>query len=282
MEEKIRQYKIDGEIVLTTRSGHATELSAAYYEKGYGHIIAVGGDGTMNEVAIPLLNKPGVITGIIPAGTGNDFNQILGFPDRFEEEHFRIFFENHHTPMDVGSCNDSWFLNGMGLGFDAEVAAKNYTTPDDRKKGGKGKYIWHILSTLFFYKEKRMLVKTVDGTHESDCFINTVSIGRRFAGGFYLTPKAIANDGLLDVCNIKRLNLYHRLRILMMVPKGTHVNDRFINYFQTTGLNLAFPKEMPYHVDGELGYGREFKIRIHPGFISMMYNPLGPHYFENV
>jgi len=83
------------------------------------------------------------------------------------------------------------------------VASENYTEPGKVKRGSKYKYIWHIIKTLLFFREKRMTVITDAGRHETDCFINTIAIGRRFAGGFFLTPKAIANDGLLDVCMIK-------------------------------------------------------------------------------
>jgi diacylglycerol kinase (ATP) len=76
IEEKLKKYGIDGEILLTERSGHAAELSKSCYGKGFKYIIAVGGDGTMNEVARPLINKKDVVIGIIPAGTGNDFVQI--------------------------------------------------------------------------------------------------------------------------------------------------------------------------------------------------------------
>ena len=118
------------------------------------------------------------------------------------------------------------FLNGMGLGFDAQVAAENYSEAGKVKKGGKNKYIWHIIKTLLFFREKKMTVITGNGKHETDCFINTIAIGRRFAGGFFLTPKAIANDGLLDVCMIKKLSLFQRFGILLKVPKGTHITDK--------------------------------------------------------
>ena len=82
----------------------------------------------------------------------------------------------------------------MGLGFDAQVAAQNYTEPGKVKKGGALKYIWHILKTLLFFKERRMIVTEGSKRYETDCFINTIAVGRRFAGGFFLTPKALAND----------------------------------------------------------------------------------------
>ena len=135
-----------------------------------------------------------------------------------EKRNGKPFSVRNIIAMDAGVVNDKIFLNGMGLGFDAEVAAENYTEDGKVKKGGAYKYLWQIIKTLLFFREKRMKVQLTSDHHETDCFINTISIGRRFAGGFFLTPKAIANDGLLDVCSIKKLNLFHRFRIIAESP----------------------------------------------------------------
>jgi len=281
LEEMILKHKVNAEIIFTGRSGHATELSEQYLSRGFRHIIAVGGDGTFNEVARALVNKENVITGIIPAGTGNDFIQILGYPDRFEEKDWDSFFNCSVTAMDAGSCNGMIFFNGMGLGFDAQVASENYLEPGVVKPGGKHKYIWHIIKTLLFFREKRMTVVTGSGKHETDCFINTIAVGRRFAGGFFLTPRAIADDGLLDVCMIKRLSLPERLAILMKVPKGAHVDDKRVNYYQTKSINLEFPSKVPFHVDGELNYSDKFTVDSLPGALKIIYNPDGNHFFRS-
>jgi diacylglycerol kinase (ATP) len=276
----INKYNIDAQLVFTERTGHATELSEEYYNKGFRYIIGVGGDGTLNEIARPLVNKKDVIIGIISAGTGNDFIQILGFPNRFDDNCWDIFFKKNVIPIDVGSCNGVIFLNGMGLGFDAEVAAENYVEPGKIKLGGKYKYVWHIVKTLLFFREKKMIAVNGTNSVETDCFINTISIGRRFAGGFLLTPKAIANDGLLDVCAIRKLSLIQRFQILLMVPKGTHINDKKVNYYQTSGVKLEFPTEVPFHVDGELNFSRNFDVQILPGALNIIYNPDGNHFFK--
>ena len=281
LREMIEKHNIDAEVVFTERSGHATELSEQFYKKGFRKIIAVGGDGTFNEMCRPLINKKDVITGIIPAGTGNDFIQILGFPNRFTEKDWDIFFSSQTIGMDSGLCNGMIFLNGMGLGFDAQVAAENYTKPGEVKRGSKYKYIWHIVKTLLFFKEKRMTVNTETGKHETDCFINTIAIGRRFAGGFFLTPQALANDGLLDVCMIKRLSLTERFSILLKVPEGKHINDKRVNYYQTAKINLEFPEVVPFHVDGELNFADKFEVTILPGALNIIYNPYGNHFFSN-
>lgn len=280
LSEMIIKHNVDAEIVFTERSGHATELSEKYYKNGFSHIIAVGGDGTFNEMSRPLIDKNNVITGIIPAGTGNDFIQILGFPNRFEDKDWDVFFKGNTIGMDAGSCNGMIFLNGMGLGFDAQVAAENYTEPGKVKRGGKYKYIWHIVKTLLFFREKRMTVITGAGRHETDCFINTIAIGRRFAGGFYLTPKAIANDGLLDVCMIKKLSLPERFSILLKVPEGKHITDKRVNYYQTNAINLEFPEVVPFHVDGELYFSDRFKVTLLPAALKIIYNPDGNHFFR--
>jgi diacylglycerol kinase (ATP) len=278
--EMIRKHNVDSEIVFTERSGHASELSEQFYKRGFRYIIAVGGDGTFNEMCRPLIDKKDITVGLIPAGTGNDFIQILGFPNRFTDKEWDIFFNLNSIEMDAGSCNGMIFLNGMGLGFDAQVAAENYTEPGKVKRGGKYKYIWHIVKTLLFFREKRMIVLTGTGRHETDCFINTIAIGRRFAGGFYLTPMAIANDGLLDVCMIKKLSLPERFSILLKVPEGKHTSDKRVNYYQTKGINLEFPEIVPFHVDGELYFADKFNVTLLPGALKIIYNPDGKHFFR--
>lgn len=280
LKSRIEQFGIPGEIVMTERNGHASELSEKYSALGYSHIIAVGGDGTMNEVGKVLLDKKDIVCGIIPAGTGNDFIQILGFPDRFEDQHWDIFFQQHVIKMDYGTCNGIPFLNGMGLGFDAEVAAKNYVAPGETKMGGKGKYLRAILGTLFFFKEYKVKVSHDGHIEETDCFINTISIGRRYGGGFYLTPHAIANDGLLDICMIKKLGILKRLDILMKVSKGSHTNDRKVHYYTTDKFQVDFGREVPFHVDGEVFFGSNFDVKIFPEMLPVIYNPLGNHYFK--
>jgi len=279
--KQINKRFLDATILMTEYHGHATELSKRSLENGCTHIIAVGGDGTMNEVAGPLIGQKNVLTGLIPAGTGNDFIQILGFPDRFSEAHWDIFFDQSSIHMDVGQVNGIFFLNGMGLGFDAQVAAANYVEPGQvAKSGGKGKYIWHIVKTLLFYRERLVTITSRGQQQKTDCFINTISIGRRFAGSFFLTPEAIANDGLLDVCMIRKLNLIQRFKILAMVPKGTHIQDKKVDYYQTESLGINFGEKVPFHVDGELYFDTNFEVSLLPAALRIIYNSKGRHFFN--
>jgi YegS/Rv2252/BmrU family lipid kinase len=281
LEKQLTNRSLDAAIHVTERHDHAIELSQKCMENGCTHIIAVGGDGTMNEVAQALIGQKKVITGLIPAGTGNDFNQILGFPDRYKDEHWDIFFQQSVISMDVGRVNGMYFLNGMGLGFDAQVAAKNYVEPGEvARSGGKGKYLWHIISTLLFYKEGQARIQTNDHLQHSNCFMNTIAIGRRFAGSFHITPEAIANDKLLDVCMVKELNLLQRFKILTLAPKGNHVHDTKVEYFQTEKISVDFGRKVPFHVDGELYFDTTFEVDLLPTALKIIYNPEGKHFFN--
>jgi len=280
VEEMAKKHNVNAEIVFTEGKGHATELAEKYIGKGFRYIVAVGGDGTANETAKALIDKENVIFGLVTAGTGNDFAQIPGFSERFTDEEWEIFFKASVIDMDVGTCNGDIFLNGMGLGFDAQVAAANYDRDNKVMRGGKRKYWWHIIKTLLFYKEKKMTVTTGDGKTETDVFINTIANGRRFAGDFFLTPRAVANDGLLDVCMIKRLSLFERFRILLKVPKGAHLEEKKINYYQTGGIRLEFDHEVPHHLDGEVSYASTYEVDVLPGKLKVIYNPRGDHYFN--
>ncbi len=281
LEKQLGNRSLDATVLITERHDHAIELSKRSLEKGCTHIIAVGGDGTMNEVARPLIGQKQVTAGLIPAGTGNDFIQILGFPDRFSEEHWDIFFQQSPIKMDVGEVNGLYFLNGIGLGFDAQVASKNYVEPGEvAKSGGKNKYLWHIITTLLFYKEGKATISSGEQEKKTDCFMNTIAVGRRFAGSFLITPEAIANDGLLDVCMIKKLNLLQRFKILSMVPKGTHVADRRVDYYQTEKILVDFGKKVPFHVDGELYFDTTFEVSLRPRALNIIYNSEGKHFFN--
>lgn len=280
VKKRIAGSGIDADIIFTERPGHATELAQRYARNGYGQIIAVGGDGTVNEIVKGVVDEKDVVIGIIPAGTGNDFVPIIGFAERFSNQDWEIFFQKNTIRMDIGKCNDNYFVNGLGLGFDAQVAAENYKNVLKGNKGGKHKYLWHIIKTILFYDEQMMQTASDENNHMSKCFINTVSIGRRFAGGFFLTPKAIGNDGLLDVCMIHELNRLERFRLLPQVPKGTHLSSNKVNYYQTRSLTLQFETEVPHHLDGEVFFASRYEISILPAHLEVIYNPYGSHYFN--
>ena len=280
IEKVIKQRNLDAEIALTEFKHHASDMAEKFYSAGFRNIVAVGGDGTINETATCLINKDDAIMGIIPAGTGNDTVQIMGFPNRFNDEDWNEFFERKVIRMDVGLCNGRVFLNGMGIGFDAQVAAQNYDENGEVKKSGGDKYLWHILKTLFFYKENNFTFLDDHHNHSNRYFMTTYSNGRRFAGKYFITPEAKANDGYLDVCLVGKINVFQRFKLFMQVPEGKHLNDKNVRYFKTKKIALEFEDKIAYHLDGELHFDKHFEIEILPDKLQVIFKQPGNHFFN--
>jgi len=279
IEEEIQKYKPGSIVKLTEYPGHAGVLAEELKNQNITHLIAVGGDGTVNETAAVLAGTD-IILGVIPAGTGNDFMQISGFPEKFTENDWEIFFSANYRPIDCGMCNGRYFFNGMGLGFDAEMTA---AVTEDRQKTGrisKTRYSWFILKTLLFYREKNVNISVNGKNERCRSFMTTCSIGRRFAGGYFLTPKAIADDGLLDVLRIRPMNLFQRLSILLKVPEGTHLGNSRVDYFNAENLVLEFEEEVAAHLDGELLFSKRFEISILPARLNLLIHPGGRAYLK--
>ncbi|OHD54431.1 MAG: hypothetical protein A2Y33_04635 [Spirochaetes bacterium GWF1_51_8] len=288
LKNMLARHNIEENLVYTERKGHAAEIAADYIKKGFTHIFALGGDGTFSETAQSLIGHPKVVFGPISAGTGNDFIHIAGFSDHFTPLDWDVFFEENTIMMDAGSCNGHYFINGMGLGMDAQVAAENYrhekklSLKEDAKvkKGSKAKYLWHIVKTLLFYREQTAKFIYDGKTESRSIFLNSIGMGRRMAGGMYLTPRAFANDGLMDICMIRKLGLFGRLKALDKVKKQTHLDEPYVNYIQTAKISYEFDREVPSHLDGELYFNTRFDIEVLPKAIKIVYNPRGGHYFR--
>lgn len=279
LKGQIAKRRIDAKVVLTRAKGHATELSLEHARGGCSHIVGVGGDGTFGEIAQPLVHRRDIVFGAVPAGTGNDFIHILGFPNRFTEKEWDAFFAGRVAEMDVGRCNGVYFLNGMGAGFDAQVAAENYRGGREVKGGNPLKYQWHIIKNIFLYRERSMKMTLEERTEQRKVFLHTIGNGRRFAGGLQLTPKAFANDGLLDVCMIPQLSVPDRLKAFSDVKAMRIVENPNVRYVQTSSMTLEFEEEVPAHLDGELQFSRRFEVSVVPGGLRVLYDPAGEHGF---
>jgi diacylglycerol kinase (ATP) len=282
VREMMKRHGVTGEVVLTRAKGHATELAGTFADKGFPIVVGVGGDGTLNEIASALVKRTGVTFGAIPAGTGNDFIHILGYPDRLNETQWEEFFQCVTANMDVGRCNGMYFINGMGLGFDAQVAYENYHMENggEVRKGSKSKYMWHIVKNIFLYKERNMRVTMGGVTEERRSFLNTIGNGRRIAGGLVLTPKAIANDGKLDYCSTIPLSVPQRFIEFSAVSKQTHLQHSVFHYTQTAKIDFEFDEKVPAHLDGEVIFAQRFQVDVLPGALPSIINPTGGHYFR--
>lgn len=199
IEEKIHTYidknQYEYEVVYTDHPNHGTEIAREAVEKGYYMVVAVGGDGSVNEVSEGLIGSD-VILGIIPAGSGNGYAMHLGI-GRNVENAIRILNNGEIRVMDTGLINSQPFVNLAGIGFDAKIA---YLYRNVKKRGFWG-YFQTAIKQATELKYHTYSVK-IDGKEvikEQKCFTIVVANAPMYGYGFIIAPKAVPDDGKLEI-----------------------------------------------------------------------------------
>jgi YegS/Rv2252/BmrU family lipid kinase len=264
------------EVLETRAPGDATRLAGDAARRGYGPIIAVGGDGTIHEVAAGILDSGcDVPLGIVPTGSGNDLaSAALHLPARPAEA---LAVALHGTPrrMDVARLNDGWLLNAFGAGIDANVAWDVRDLINRRRTPLRGTALY-TLSALrqiaFHYHRLPHLAITVDGELISDgvTMLAAVMVGPSAGGGYRLTPAALPDDGLLDLCIARRMIRPKVLGALVLAKDGRHTGLREVRILRGQTVQIRSPRPIQTHVDGELQTGRHFDIAIRPAALAVM------------
>lgn len=227
----------------------------------------VGGDGTLNyfvnlypDIKLPLV--------IFNGGTGNDFHWLLYGIISFEEQ-LHLALSAEHKPIDLGRCNEKFFINGVGVGFEGEVA-KSLT--GKKKKAGKASFMTMILKKIFSYRSKSYrIILDKKLFPEKKYLIIDVSNGSRAGGGFHIAPEAKADDGLFDVVLIDALHSLKRLRWLPVIEKGKHLELLFIHQSRAKKIEIESKQKIQYHLDGEYYQDDKLEIEILPGWLNFRY-----------
>lgn len=214
----------------------------------------VGGDGTLNYFInqYPQFHLP---IAIFKGGTGNDFHWLL-YGDVSVEQQIGVVLSATPKPVDAGLCNNKLFINGVGIGFDGKVANDLKT----KKKVSKASYLTTILKNIFWFKEFLCSVNTEAFHWGKKCFMICVANGKRYGGGFQVSPNSLVNDGLLDTNIVGKIHSLLRLRYLPVIEKGKHLNLPFITYVKSSMVMVKALKELPAHLDGEAFSATEFNI----------------------
>ena len=182
---------IETTILITERSGHARELAAAMVARGVDRVIAWGGDGTVNDVAGPVIGTSTAL-GIVPSGSGDGFARGLGIP-RKPDEALRLALSGAPKPMDVGYLGERHFLNVAGIGFDAAVGE---IFNQRRKRGALGYFT--AFSLVWRYEPPRNTLSIDDELLEGERFLIVFANGREYGNGVVIAPEASFADGKLD------------------------------------------------------------------------------------
>jgi diacylglycerol kinase (ATP) len=253
----------DVEVVRTTGPRDAVDLGRKAAEDGLERVIVVGGDGTIHETANGLL-ATGIETlpqlAVIPIGTGNDFARLTGTHKLAPGEAVRRLSAGANKLFDVGLAWGEYFVNSLGLGFDAVVASH---VPRYRRLWRPLVYPAAVLRT---YRSYRPIAVTVEGDDDSftgDIFCIEIGIGKSAGGGFFLTPNAEPDDGWFDVCLVKPLSRWAFLTRLPRALWGRHVGLKEVRMTRTGCLTVRSSRPLLAHLDGEVRSGPEtIEIRI--------------------
>lgn len=238
------------DIVLTSRPKEATIISKQAIEKGYTTIVAVGGDGTINEVAIGILESGKGTLGIIPRGTGNDLARTLNIP--FDPiEAMDIIIKGNKKQIDIGFVNNNPFLNIASIGLDSEVV-KNTEKIKIRIRS-RIAYVIGVLSTLFNFKDKRVQLEIDDVSMDKNIFLIAVGNGKYYGGGLKILPMAIAEDGYFHVCVINKASKIKLLFLFPSIFKGKHIKFRKdVEIFKAKKIKIVTEDKTYLNIDGEI------------------------------
>ncbi len=274
--EFLKENGLNFKVSYTSHHGEAVELAQKAADNGAELIVSVGGDGTVNEIVNGIMkskNDPSL--GIIPLGWANDFIKSTDIPSDIIEA-CKILIKGKIKKIDTGLINSqTYFANICGVGFDAEVARLANQMKSKHPN-------LHILSAFVyvFATVKKLLspfsyhnVKIkFDGQeiHSKILFI-AISNGKFYGGRFKITPEAILDDGLLEICTVEEMG---RLKYLMSIPKvfkGTHASIKGINFYRTKEVVIQSSEPILAQVSGEVIEGqKEFTITLLPKSLKLI------------
>ncbi len=242
------------DLVQTEAPGDGIRLAEEAAREGCSPVVAVGGDGTVHEVLNGLVRAhdnggPIGTLGVIPAGSGNDFDYMFRAKDGLAGACRRLA-EGKTRLIDVGRIDDRYFANAVGIGFDAAV---NIVSRKYRRLRGLLLYLLSALETIFVYYKAPTVCVNYDGTEvRGKMLLVSVGNGRRIGGGFMLTPSAEVDDGVFDLCLAREVSRLEILRLIPHVIRGTHVNKPPVTMVRARKIVVTSDGALPSHVDGEI------------------------------
>jgi diacylglycerol kinase (ATP) len=252
-------------IIYTTGPGHATTLAREASQNSIDVVFAIGGDGTVNEVAKGLINSP-TIMGVIPKGSGNGLARHLGISMK-PNAALSVLSTGKIFLMDTISVNGETSVNVSGIGFDGHIASLF------GKSGKRGLREYVTLAATEFRKFKNFPIEgIIDGqTYSSEAFILAFANSSQFGNNATISPAASVCDGVMDICVIKKVPLLQALGFAgKMFTRRMH-KSAFVKIIKAKSASFTFPNAMPVHVDGE---GREasptFNIEMRPGSLRVL------------
>ena len=232
-------------------------------------VVAVGGDGTVHEVAAACVGREDLTLGVLPVGSGNDYVKALGVGTDLERA-LEVLTRGKVRVVDAGVVNGIPFNNGLGIGFDAEVAAGVAEAP--AYLGGTGRYLWSVGRLLWGFRCHEAALR-LDGGEviEADTILVAVALGTTYGSMFRLAPEARLDDGLFDVVWSEEVSRAEVLRLIPAALVSTLPRHPKVHLARAREVEIELAKEVPAHVDGEiLPPTRLFHARVLPGALRVV------------
>lgn len=254
------------EVHHTQYAGHAVALAKEAVAKQASAVIAVGGDGTVNEV-LQGIGLSGIPLGIIPMGSGNGLARHVGIP-LHPMEAMAALVNSEIQAIDLGQVNEFYFISNCGVGYDAHIAERIKT----RNRRGLLMYIQETLLGFFGHKSETYTI-TLDNNLQitQQAFMLNVANGREFGYGFTIAPQAALQDGMLDVLLLKPFPWYSAGQLVWDAWRGNWHKNKYCEHHRAQKIHLKHPVDLPLQTDGDArSWNKEYTIFVHPGMLRLM------------
>ncbi len=242
-----------------------------FAEMGIERIVAVGGDGTFNEVANGILaSGQRAALGIVPAGTGCDLPRTLGIPGSIKDS-LSYALTGRAQPMDVGlaktSTTERHFLNVAGLGFDAKIADR---AQKQKLLNGKMAYYAALAQCLTDFGYIDVKIEVNGQELQTKAVFISIANAQFLGGGFHLAPMARVNDGLLDLGIIDDISLPGFIKAVPSVMRGKHLSNPHWSHYTTTHVHVSSSTPALVQLDGEISGTSPVEFSIIPGALDIV------------
>lgn len=252
-------------IAFTEYAGHASELAYQYARMGFDAVVAVGGDGTVNEVARGLKNSQTAL-GIIPMGSGNGFARHLNIPIKPQKA---IEMINHSEPIsvDYGLANGRLFVSTCGTGFDA-VVADHFAGSNKR---GFATYFQNVLKEVFSYQPQtyHLVGDGIDLTHKA--FLITFANANQWGYEALIAPRASVQDGKMDIMLMSSHAILGSASLALRLFAGSIDDSHFMDTLRAKEITLERENQAPFHIDGDpVEMEKDIHIKIVPDGLRVL------------
>lgn len=269
IDQYLDKTKFEYEIAVTQYAGHASEIAAKAKDDGVDIVVAIGGDGTVNEVARAIVHSSTAL-GIIPCGSGNGLARHLLLPLNVRKA-IEVINRCEIRQLDYGIINDYPFFCTCGMGFDAFVSMKFA----EAGKRGPITYVENVLREGLKYKPETYTIEDENGTLQYKAFLISCANASQYGNNAYIAPQASMSDGLMDVIIMEPFDVFEAPQISIEMFSKTLDKNSKIKTFRTRHLHIHRDKPGVIHYDGDpVMTGADIDIELKPKGINIIVNTM--------